>query len=624
MKSLSLPYQLMIICVAVLAVFYPTQFADISLVDDMGALSEFFSNDTVSLHGIFFPHATDGGYYRPLIGLSYLIDKKFWFLQQELMHFEGVLAHLLNGILVFFVSRAALRLHVTERMTFMPLAAALLFSLHPIVTESVNWISGRTDIMMGTFVLISTLCFLKYTGTRSKKWLIPALIFALISLLAKEAAFGFLLWIPLLWAYHPEDDSGRSSAENVPFNLILFVCYFSASLLAALLLGSYWLVLVFVFIYVIHNKLIINRAFFSELKPRALLVMSAMLCISIVSSLGLYLLLRKIAYVSSVKKIGQTVTLMLADVNYTISVFLGAAGFYVKKFFIPTPLNFFILEIDPLYDFIGIAVLLFVVYLLSQRSLPALFILLGFCLLLPALPFAFGTIAWTAYAERYIYLSSAFWVVGISVWAGKWLEHTKNKSLSTLVSSLSVLICLCIAFISFKRNITWMTNVDLMRDTVAQTPKMRKLRNIYIQALLERKRTDDALEEYRKAASVAPSPVFDEQAELMIGGQLVAEKRRMDALKLYQRGLERTNMSSEKLLVAVVSLLQQMRLDKGISPSDSVSLAKLEKNYEAALQHLTRNPHVLSTGEKLPLKRADLESAAGSFVVPPASIPPRW
>jgi tetratricopeptide (TPR) repeat protein len=161
-----------------------------------------------------------------------------------------------------------------------------------------------------------------------------------------------------------------------------------------------------------------------------------------------------------------------------------------------------------------------------------------------------------------------------------------------------------------------------MGDTVAQTPKIRKLRNIYIQALLEKRRTDDALEEYRKAASVAPSPAFDEQAELMIGGQLVKEKRYKEALKLYQRGLERTKMSSERLLVVVLRLIQQMRLDEGTPPSDKEFLAKHVKQYETALHHLTKKPSVLIEAAKTPLKCADYGSANVSFVVPATSSLP--
>lgn len=59
---------------------------------------------------------------------------------------------------------------------------------------------------------------------------------------------------------------------------------------------------------------------------------------------------------------------MAGDPNYSVSVFLGAVGFYVKKFFLPLPLNLFIVEVDPLYDFIGIGVLLGCVALAVRRS----------------------------------------------------------------------------------------------------------------------------------------------------------------------------------------------------------------------------------------------------------------
>ncbi|MDD2732583.1 MAG: hypothetical protein PHF56_01475 [Desulfuromonadaceae bacterium] len=576
MKKLAIHYQIMAVVAIILAVFYPTSFAEISLIDDYDAISYYISQESVSLKEIFFPRSTGGGYYRPLIGLSYLLDKQLWFLHERQMHFESVVAHLLNALLVFFIFREAVYLYLKRRETLLPLVAALLFALHPIVTESVNWISGRTDIMMGTFVLVSVFCLLRYIQSRSKLLLAMAILSALIACLAKEAAFGYLMGLPLLALYRGESDSLAESHAGLA-KARMFLLYYAGAFLVALFVGSYWLVLGLACSYLMH----ITYKKFEEEQitfPAGRIVKWSGVFISVFAVvIGLPVFLRRIAFTSNVSKIGQTITLMLADLNYTISLFLGTVGFYVKKFFFPLPLNFFILEIDPLYDFVGIAVLLLVCHIVISQKLPAVMSLVGFLLLLPALPFAFGTIAWTAYAERYIYLSSAFWIIALCLWGGAWLE--KNPSRKTMITSLVVMLCLASAGITFRRNIVWQSNVTLMCDTVAQTPRIRKLRNIYIKALLDNGETGEALQQYRLAAAELPLPAGDEQAALMIGRKLVSEGKNNEALQLYQDALQRTQFKSEPLLTATIRHLRVMLAVDTIAELERERLALLLRKY---------------------------------------------
>ena len=586
MKRLSTPYQIMMVIAMGFAVFYPTLYAEICLVDDYDAISYFFSQDTFSLKEIFFPQSAGGGYYRPLIGLSYLLDKQLWFLHERLMHFESVVAHTLNVLLVFYVCREAVNLHLKRRETWLPLAAALLFALHPIATESVNWISGRTDIMMGTFVLVSVLCLLRFIQGRSKILLAFAILSALTACLAKEAAFGYLIGLPLFALYRVDT---VSTVENQGYFawLRLFLVYYLCAFFVALLFGSYWLVLGIALVYLAHisyNKFDIENI---SVSAGRIVKYSGVLISVFAVSAGLFILLRRLAFTSSVSKIGQTFTLMLADINYTISLFLGAVGFYVKKFFIPLPLNFFILEIDPLYDFVGIAVLLLFCHLILSKKLPAIFSLLGLLLLLPALPFAFGTIAWTAYAERYIYLSSAFWIIAVCLWGGDWLG--RNPARKRLVTMMVVIVCLFASGITFKRNIVWQNNVTLMRDTVTQTPQIRKLRNIYIKALLDKGMTDEAVKHYQLAATSLPSLAGDEQAALMVSGKLIVKGSNNEALQLYQDALLSTHFKSEPLLIATIKLLQAMQSVGTVPEQERKRLEGLSNKYSSLLDEIDHN-----------------------------------
>jgi hypothetical protein len=571
----------MIIIASILAVYYPTLFAEISLIDDYEAISYFFSKDTISLQEIFFPRSAGGGYYRPLNALSYMLDKRLWFLHERLMHFESVVAHLVNGLLVFYVCREAVYLHLKKRTTYLPLVAALLFGLHPIMTESVNWISGRTDIMMGTFVLLSMLFLLRFKQNGSKTLLAMSIVSALIACLAKEAAFGFLIGLPFLTLYRVKQGSHLNLNIN-PKTMYLYLAYFVCAFMSGLLIGSYWLVLGIAIVYQAHIACMEYGADKIKISAFRIAKWSAISISVFAFVVALFFLLRKLVFTSSVSKIGHTITLMQADLNYTISLFLRATGFYVKKFFFPLPLNFFIIEIDPLYDFLGIAILLIVCHLIISRKKISTFALLGLLLLLPALPFAFGTIAWTAYAERYIYLSSAFWIIALCLFGGNWLERTPERK--PFVTIIVVIVCVSAASITFLRNIVWQSNVTLMRDTVAQTPQIRKLRNIYIRALLDKGETDEALKQYYLAAVDVPSFLGDEQAALMVGEKLVSEHRYKDAFELYQDALQRTQFKSAPLLTNSIRHLGVMLAADNATSQEREKFSELLQKYSAVLE----------------------------------------
>lgn len=612
MATLKFRYQIMLLSAIVLAVYYPTISAEICLVDDYGAILSVFNDDNLSLSSLFLPRNLEGGYYRPLIGVSYLIDKKLWFLDEHLMHFEGIIAHLVNGVLVFFLCREIVRMQTGTSGGWAPFFGAMLFSLHPACTESVNWISGRTDIMMGTFILGSVNLLLRYRQAGQPWRLVLGLLSALVAIFAKEAAFGYLVGMPLLLWYRPVDVVAASDPEegSGAFNPILFIAYYACAVLIALFTGFYWLVVMACGCYWAH--LVIKRRGAGGTQQH----INVRRCVTLLAIGGVTVLLgvalRRMAFVTSVAKIGQTVSLMFADLNYTITLFIGAIGFYVKKFFWPLPLNFYIVEIDPLYDFVGIAVGLFGMHLLVRRKLlTSIMVMLGFLLLAPALPFAFGTIAWTGYAERYIYLPTAFWVSALVVSVFRWVERsaiTRRVCLGMLLFA-----CLVSAVATYERNRTWQSNVTLLRDTVEQSPKRRNLRDMYIQALISSGQILEAEREYRYVSAQLPSADGDVRAALMLGDAFSKKGGGAKALALYQDALVRAHDDSEPLLAAAVSLLRTLEADLSILPADRVGLEQLRLGYEKKLYAMTRNPLLLIEAGTAALKAGAYSAAYSSF-----------
>ena len=87
------------------------------------------------------------GYYRPIISLSYMIDYAAWGLKPWGFHLSNIIFHTVSCILVYSIFNSLFNNRTISIIT------SLLFACHPIHTESVTWISGRTDIIAGMFFL---------------------------------------------------------------------------------------------------------------------------------------------------------------------------------------------------------------------------------------------------------------------------------------------------------------------------------------------------------------------------------------------------------------------------------------------------------------------------------------
>ncbi len=125
------------------------------------------------------------GYYRPLTTLSYAWDYSLWRLEPLGYHLTNILVHAANSALAFLLLR---RLGLGERTAWI---AAALFAVHPIHSESVAWISGRTDLLA---FLFATLALLLRDRPRGR-WLAPVALAA--GLLSKEMAVVAVAWAVL-------------------------------------------------------------------------------------------------------------------------------------------------------------------------------------------------------------------------------------------------------------------------------------------------------------------------------------------------------------------------------------------------------------------------------------------
>ncbi len=133
------------------------------------------------------------GYYRPLITLSYRLDRALWGLNPSGYHLTNLLWHLLVTYLMY---RLAFR--TTGRLAA-AWAGAMLFAVLPAHTEAIGWIQGRVDLISTAFTLLAFLALLRARdAVEPICWWWAALggLAFLAALLAKESTVAF----PLAWA----------------------------------------------------------------------------------------------------------------------------------------------------------------------------------------------------------------------------------------------------------------------------------------------------------------------------------------------------------------------------------------------------------------------------------------
>ena len=123
---------------------------------------------------------------RPVVNFSYAIDQAIWGPAPFGFHLTSVLLHMINvGLFALLIWGSTPRPHLIAPI------AALLFAVHPMMTEAVGYISGRSEVICGTFFLAALLSARASIVQRRTWWLAPAIVFWLLALGSKEIAAMF-------------------------------------------------------------------------------------------------------------------------------------------------------------------------------------------------------------------------------------------------------------------------------------------------------------------------------------------------------------------------------------------------------------------------------------------------
>lgn len=191
----------------------------------------------------------NGDVWRPLTTFSYALTYRFFGLSAPAYHFFNVALHVLNAFL-FYLAALALLGRGRRGAGTAAFGAALLFLLHPAQSETVAWVSQRSNVLFLSFYLGSYLLYIRSfrclrgggerDGISLSHYGLSLALFAL-SLLSKEMAAS-LPAVVLLTAYIYEKRGARGSLlRALPYAaLTLAFLWARSSALGHLAQTGYW------------------------------------------------------------------------------------------------------------------------------------------------------------------------------------------------------------------------------------------------------------------------------------------------------------------------------------------------------------------------------------------------
>lgn len=146
-----------------------------TMTGDWSNLPRFFQIDLWQSSG---ESDVESGYYRPLVLMSFAVDRSLFGDWAGGAHLHSLAWHLAGVVCLWLL----LRRWVSELAAWL---GAGLFALHPVQSEAVSWVAARNDLMVTVFALAALLLL----GTEKPKlpWLLGGGGLMLCALLSKES-----------------------------------------------------------------------------------------------------------------------------------------------------------------------------------------------------------------------------------------------------------------------------------------------------------------------------------------------------------------------------------------------------------------------------------------------------
>jgi protein O-mannosyl-transferase len=163
--------------------------------------------------------------FRPLVNASYALDRWLWDYRPFGYHLTNIMLHAAVVVLLYAWIRRLLSDAGREEDSRMPaFAGAAFFAVHPLQSEAVGYISGRSEVMCAVWFIGTLLAARAAILSRSLVQGTLAVACALLALASKETALVLpLVFLAYDWLIRPgPDDSRRKRLALIAGVLTLF------------------------------------------------------------------------------------------------------------------------------------------------------------------------------------------------------------------------------------------------------------------------------------------------------------------------------------------------------------------------------------------------------------------
>lgn len=403
------------------------------------------------------------GGIRPLLKLSYTIN---WTSGWGIFgfHLFNLFVHLTNAMLVCWLARILLTRCSLLEPKWQPIAAitaALLFALHPVQTEAVTYISGRSTSLMSMFYLASLASYAH--GRKQGQWLwlyvvSPALF--LLAVATKEVAVTLPAAL-LLWEVATANSPRFQAVRN-----------------AIRLQAIHWLILAAVVIVLIrhpgHSWLI---AFSFAIRDVASNLLSEIHGVTYLLSRLIFI--HDLNFDPQLPVIDSLSPMLILEFALLISLLTSSVYLFCR---------------NPLF---GFGILWFFLHLAPTNSI------------VPRLDVV---------NERQLYLSG----VGIFLIAGTWLAHGMASAgwrgiACKYVAAALLLIC---AIFTPMRNHLYRSEVAMWEDVVAKSPHNARAYNNLGYGYMQAGRHEEARDAFLAALRIKPNySLASDNLSILLGNE---------------------------------------------------------------------------------------------------------
>ena len=151
--------------------------------------------------------------YRPLQMITYMADYSIWRLNPYGYHLVNVFLHILVGLSIYWLVKTLFN------DGLLAACSSILFVVHPVHTEVVSYISGRSDSLALLFILLCFICYIKYLSDKRASLYVLMLITYILALFSREIS---LILPALLLLYHYTFKKELSAKGFLPILIIAF------------------------------------------------------------------------------------------------------------------------------------------------------------------------------------------------------------------------------------------------------------------------------------------------------------------------------------------------------------------------------------------------------------------